>query len=173
VTLADLVFPTDERDERPAATVPAGLLLASIARRAVGTILDQLLVFLPVALVVVVRGYRLGDTVSDDMVLALNIAAAAVALCYETTMVALLGRTVGKFVTGTRVVRQSDGGEVGWVSAGQRALVPVVASAVPQIGWILGAGVYGMALLGPLRQGLHDRAAGTLVVLNGARATEL
>lgn len=170
MTPAGLVFPTDEREERPAATVPAGLVLASIGRRALGTILDQFLVFLPVAIVVVVQGYRLGDSVSDDMVLVLNIATAAVALCYDTVMIALLGRTVGKFATGTRVVRQVDGGEVGWFSAGQRALVPVVFSAVPDIGWALGAGVYAMAFLGPLRQGLHDRAAGTIVVLNGTHA---
>jgi uncharacterized RDD family membrane protein YckC len=84
-------------------------------------------------------------------------------------MVAMLGRTVGKLATGTRVVRQTDGGSVGWWAALQRAMVPVVFSAVPQAGPVLGIMVYAMALLGPLRQGLHDRAAGTLVVLHGAR----
>jgi uncharacterized RDD family membrane protein YckC len=42
---------------------------------------------------------------------------------------------------------------------------------LPEFSVFYAAGVYGLTLLGPLRQGLHDRAAGTLVVLNGARAS--
>jgi uncharacterized RDD family membrane protein YckC len=165
------MFSTDERDERQAATVPAGLVLAPIGRRALGAVIDQILVLLPVAAAAVIYGYRPGDTVTDNGLLVLNLATASVALIYESLMIGLLGRTVGKFATGTRVVNQTDGGRVGWFSAVQRALVPVVFSAVPTAGWLLGAIVYAFAFLGPLRQGLHDRAAGTLVVLNAARTT--
>ncbi len=165
------MFSTDERDQRHSATVPAGLVLAPIRRRALGAVIDQILVLLPVALGAVIYGFRPGDTLTDNGLLALNLATAGVALIYDSLMIGLLGRTVGKFVTGTRVVRLADGGAVGWYSAVQRALVPVVFSAVPTAGWLLGAIVYAFAFLGPLRQGLHDRAAGTLVVLNAARPT--
>jgi uncharacterized RDD family membrane protein YckC len=161
------MFPTDEREGREAATVPAGLVLASIGRRAGGAILDQLLVFTPVAAGAALSGYRPGDTVSDDALLVLNISTAVAALLYETLLIGRFGRTVGKIVTGTRVVRQTDGGRVSWFAALQRAMVPVVFSGVPEVGVALGLIVYAFAFLGPLRQGIHDRAAGTLVVRNG------
>lgn len=165
------MFSNDQRNEPVVAAVPAGLALSSIRRRAVGAVIDQILVLLPVALGAVIYGYRPGDTVSDDALLVLNVSTSVVALIYESLMIGAIGRTVGKLATGTRVVRLADGGPVGWFSAVQRALVPVVFSAVPQAGWLLGAIVYAFAFLGPLRQGLHDRAAGTLVVLNQVRVT--
>ena len=47
-----------------------------------------------------------------------------------------------------------------------RALVPSVAAAVPAWGFVLGGIVYGLAFVHPLRQGLHDRAAGSVVVMH-------
>jgi uncharacterized RDD family membrane protein YckC len=164
------VFPTDERDGREGATVPAGLVLAGFGRRIGGFAIDQVLVFIPVAIGVAALGYRSGDDVSNDAILVLNAAVALSRLIYETLLIGFFGRTVGKIATGTRVVRQVDGGRVGWFAAGQRAVVPVVFSGVPKFGVFYSAFVYMFAMLGPLRQGLHDRIAGTLVVRNGARA---
>ncbi len=152
-------------DDRPAPTVPVGLVLATLRRRALGAILDQLLVLLPVAIGVVISGYRPGDDLDENTLIWLNAVAVGVAFLYELLMVGFLGRTVGKFATGTRVVSQSTGARPGWFGAGQRAVVPAVAAAVPALGFLLGSIVYGLAALGPLRQGLHDRAAGTLVVM--------
>jgi uncharacterized RDD family membrane protein YckC len=45
-----------------------------------------------------------------------------------------------------------------------RALVPLSLGAIPRIGVVLSMLVYSLALWNPLRQGLHDKAAGTLVV---------
>lgn len=150
--------------DRKPPSVPAGLELASIARRAGGAVLDQLLVLLPVAIVAVAFGLRPGDSVNDDELLLLNIATVAVAFTYETLMIGAWGRTVGKVATGTRVVRSDDGTRVAWFAAAQRAVVPLVFSVVPQVGFVLGALVYSTAFFTPLRQGLHDKAAGTLVV---------
>jgi uncharacterized RDD family membrane protein YckC len=159
------VYPADERDiDRDKDAVPAGLVLATIRRRAIGAILDQLIVLLPVAIGAVVWGFRPGDHVGDSALFVLNVSSALTALVYETLLVGFFGRTIGKIATGTRVVRRLDGGRVTWFAAGQRAIVPVAASAVPSVGIVLGGLVYAMALLGPLRQGLHDRAAGTLVI---------
>jgi uncharacterized RDD family membrane protein YckC len=164
------VFSTDERDERDRATVPAGLVLASIRRRLGGFAIDQVLSIIPVAIVLVALGYRAGDDLSDDALLVLNLSLAFSRVVYETLLVGFFGRTVGKIATRTRIVRQADGGRVGWFAAGQRALVPVLFNGLPEIGVVYSALVYVFAFLGPLRQGLHDRAAGTLVVLNHARA---
>lgn len=148
------------------AAVPAGLQLATIGRRVGGLLLDQAIIVVPVVLGAVVAGVRPGDSISDDALLGINLALTAVSIGYHTVLIGLWGRTVGKLAAGTRVVRRVDGGRVGWASAAIRALVPVAFSAVPQLGVVLGIVVYAFALFGPLRQGLHDRAAGTLVVLN-------
>ena len=148
-----------------APTVPAGLTLAPLVRRVLGLLLDQLIIVVPVVIVAVGFGLRVGDEISDDALFWITFAATAVAFVYHTTMVGLLGRTVGKLATGTRVVRADGGEAVGWTAATMRALVPLVFGAVPQVGMVLGFVVYALASFSPLRQGLHDRAAGTLVVL--------
>ena len=152
-------------DDRPVPTVPAGLVLAPIGRRALGAMLDQLIVLIPVAVGIVASGFRPGEELDPDAVFALNAAAVVTAFVYALVMIGFLGRSVGKFATGTRVVRCDTGGRVGWVAAAQRAIVPALAAAIPAVGLALGFVVYGLALLGPMRQGLHDRAAGTLVVM--------
>ena len=166
------MFPTDERDERQTAAVPAGLVLAGLGRRLGGFAIDQVLVLVPVAVGAVIIGFRAGDTFSTDELFGLNIAMAASRLIYETLLIGFFGRTVGKIATRTRVVNQADGGPVTWFAAGQRALMPVLFSGLPEFSVFWAIGVYGLALLGPLRQGMHDRAAGTLVVLNGSVAAE-
>jgi uncharacterized RDD family membrane protein YckC len=92
----------------------------------------------------------------------------SLAFVYQTLMIGLLGRTVGKMAMGTRVVRLVDGGRPGWSDALMRALLPLALGAIPRIGVFLGVMVYSIALWNPLRQGLHDKAAGTLVVRNAA-----
>ena len=156
------MFPAGDEVARPA--VPAGLTLAPIGRRFAGLLLDQIIVALPVASVVVALGFRLSDTVTSRSLLLFNIALTSTAFIYETLMIALLGRTVGKLALGTRVVRLVDGGRPGWSESAMRALVPLSLGAIPRIGMFLSVGVYSLALWNPLRQGLHDRAAGTLVV---------
>jgi uncharacterized RDD family membrane protein YckC len=156
------VFPAG--DEVAHTAVPAGLTLAPIIRRVGGLVIDQILVALPVFAVVVALGFTPSDTVTSKSLLVFNIAVTSVAFVYETLMIGFLGRTVGKLAMGTRVVRLIDGGRPGWWEAVMRALVPLSLGAIPRVGVFLGVLVYSIALWNPLRQGLHDKAAGTLVV---------
>ncbi len=151
-------------DDADPTQVPANVTLASFPRRIGGLLIDEAVVLLPVVAVAVALGYRPGDRITDDALYAFSIGTSAVALAYETTMVGLLGRTIGKLATGTRVVHAGDGGRVGWGAAFMRSLVPVAFGAIPQVGAVLSLGVYALAFGNPRRQGLHDRAAGTLVV---------
>lgn len=84
-----------------------------------------------------------------------------VGLVYETTFIALRGQTLGKMAVGIRVVRQHDGAIPGWGPSFVRWFVPVLASIVPFGAMV----VYLWMLWDPRRQGLHDRAARTLVVV--------
>jgi uncharacterized RDD family membrane protein YckC len=158
------MFSTGDEVAQPA--VPAGLTLAPIIRRIGGLLIDQVLVALPIACAVVAVGFRPSDTVTSTSLLVFSIGLTSVALVYETLMIALAGRTVGKIAFGTRVVRLVDGGRPGWSEAAMRALVPLSLGAIPRIGVFLSVFVYSMAMWNPLRQGLHDKAAGTLVVRN-------
>ena len=151
-------------DDVAQTAVPAGLVLAPIIRRIGGFALDQMIVALPVGVVVVASGFKPSDTVTSQSLVAFNIAVTAVALVYQTVMIALLGRTVGKLALGTRVVRAADGARPGWTEAVMRSLLPLALGAIPSVGLFLVVVVYSLALWTPLRQGLHDKAAGTLVV---------
>jgi uncharacterized RDD family membrane protein YckC len=61
-------------------------------------------------------------------------------------------------------VNRLDGGQVTWSYAALRALIPTAVQLVPLIGPGLSLAVYVRAAFHPLRQGLHDAAAGTIVV---------
>ena len=156
------MFPAGEEVAQRA--VPAGLTLAPIGRRVAGLILDQLIVAVPAAIVIVAIGFTPSDAVTSRSLLTFNICLTSAAFVYQTLMIALLGRTVGKLALGTRVVRLVDGGRPDWWEAAIRALLPLALGAIPRIGVFLGIMVYSIALWNPLRQGLHDKAAGTLVV---------
>ena len=153
-------------DEVAPAAVPAGLTLAPIGRRMLSLVLDEIIVAVPAVLIVLAIGFTPGDTVTSGWLVVFNVALIATALVYETVMIAMLGRTVGKIAVGTRVVRMVDGRLPTWSESLIRALVPLSLGAVPRIGVYLSALCYAMALWNPLRQGLHDKAAGTLVVRN-------
>jgi uncharacterized RDD family membrane protein YckC len=91
---------------------------------------------------------------------------------YQVVAVAVWGRTVGKAASRTKVVREEDRGPVGWVGALTRWAVP----AVPTLAVSFVSDVAGLVALlwaivvysGILRdgqhRGLHDQAAGTIVV---------
>ena len=102
-----------------------------------------------------------------------RVVGAAVLALYFIGFVAVAGQTPGKMAVKLHIVVDSDGAVPGvWRAA--------VRFAVPNLVWVVGlslgfsgpadqvwqALVYGTALLGPRRRGLHDLAAGTIVVRN-------
>lgn len=158
-------------DARPGTLGPAPAgsdALASIAQRALAQVIDSLLVLAPVIVVVLV--FDIDPLAGQDGgesggLLAVTALWLAIGIVYETVAIAVFARTVGKRVLGLKVVRSEDGGRVGWTYASVRALVPAAAGLVPYIGLGLQVAVYLRAAFHPLRQGWHDAATGTLVVL--------
>lgn len=148
--------------------VPAALTLAPLWRRVVAQVIDQAVVLLPVAVVGLALGIRDVDGLADNA-FAINVSVVAIAFAYEFVMIGSWGRTLGKFALGTKVLRIDTAGPVLWYSSAIRALVPLAAGVIPGIGQILSLFVYFRAFLDKRRQGWHDRAAGTIVVMNPAR----
>ena len=91
-------------------------------------------------------------------------------LAYVVGMIAVRGQTLGKAALGARVVDAGTGAVPTLWQASTRAVVPLagvvvdVALGVAAVGafWVLT--VYGWLLVDERRRGLHDRAAGTVVV---------
>ena len=151
-------------DDSAGPIVPAGLHLASFARRGAGVVIDQVVITAPVFAAFYILGYTPNEAISEGRTVWFTIAITALGLVYETIGVWWWGRTLGKLVTGTRVVGITDGGRLGLTRSFQRSLVPTTLSAIPQVGPLLGIGVYVWAFFDPLRQGVHDKAAGSIVV---------
>ncbi len=156
------MFPTTE--EKVAPIVPAGLHLASFGRRVVGIVVDQIVIMAPMFALFYALGFAPKDAITDGRAVWFTVSVTALGLAYETTGVWLWGRTLGKLLTRTRAVSVVDGGGLGFVRSFQRSLVPTTLSAIPQVGPMLGIGVYVYAFFDPLRQGVHDKAAGSIVV---------
>ena len=137
---------------------PQADALASVGQRALAQVLDGLIIGIPLFVLTLSFGGDLTDA-QDDNLLWLG-----VGLFYNTAFVAISGATPGKRIMKLRVVNRTDGSPVNWTYAAVRALIPTVAGVVPVIGFALNIAVYVRAAFHPLRQGLHDAAAGTIVV---------
>lgn len=139
--------------------------LASVGKRALAQFLDGLVVGIPLFLLTAALGYTLtDDSLSDSELMWLTVLWVGVNLVYNIVAIAVYGRTLGKRMAGIKVVNRVDGGRVSWNYAAVRALIPTAVQLVPVIGPGLSLVVYLRAVFHPLRQGLHDAAAGTIVV---------
>jgi uncharacterized RDD family membrane protein YckC len=139
-------------------------VLAEPSQRLVARLVDMLIVGVPIA----TAATEIFPRETAQTVVA-PLAFAGVFLVYEALQLTLWGRTVGKRLTGLRVV-SADGGRLRAGQALVRSViyaVPPAARPVPVLNVL--AGIFWIAEIGLLfegdhRQALHDRAAGTLVI---------
>ena len=87
---------------------------------------------------------------------------------YSILLIHLRGQTVGMMAVGIRA-QTLAGSHPGWGGASLRWLVGDAILLFPLFGWILAMAFRLPILWNERRQGLHDLAAGTLVVLEGVR----
>jgi uncharacterized RDD family membrane protein YckC len=146
-------------------SLPTGVILTPIGRRVLGALLDGVVIGVPLALALLPFALPSGKLTDNQLFIA-GVASAVLSVIYHTVAIAVFGRTVGKLALSCRVVRSDDGGRIGWSAAAIRALIPSIAAALPGIGILLLVPVYGLAMVDQRRQGMHDKAAGTLVVMN-------
>lgn len=140
-------------------------VLGSIGMRAVAQLLDGLVIGIPLFVITFSMGLSLtNEDLTDSELLWITVLWVGVSLIYNTVAIAVWGTTVGKWIARLKVVDRADGSPVSLNYAAVRALVPTVVQLVPAIGPGLAIVVYLRAVFHPLRQGLHDAAAGTIVV---------
>lgn len=113
----------------------------------------------------------------DDAAVVRAVTMAGLVAGYEIVAVAVWSRTIGKLVAGTRVVALESGATPGWLQAFLRWAVPAIVSLgarfqgdgvagrlASMVSAVLTIVVYVGVLREPLRQGVHDKVAGTAVV---------
>lgn len=103
----------------------------------------------------------------------LRITLAVAPLLFELVFLLWRGATPGKMLFGIAVCSYADGGRCGAYQAGLRVFVPgvadvltlaVTAAGVRSLLGMVAPVMYLFAVYHPLRRGLHDRAAGTIVL---------
>ena len=120
--------------------------------------LIDLIVLGSVSMLVIRPLSRLGglEIAPDGIFAPYNIATAAVFFLYFVLMTKFFGQTVGKMVTGIRVVR-NDGGPLDWGTIVFRELIGrFLSKTLPILYWIVG--------FTPKKEALHDFIADTLVI---------
>jgi uncharacterized RDD family membrane protein YckC len=143
--------------------------VASLLQRFGGVVIDGLLTSM-VVVVPLLLGVVHFDTVQDLQISAgwagLLVVFGAV---YTIVPTALWGQTAGKLAVGTRVVVEADGSLPGWRRSVVRWFVSEGVGRVPYLGIWISLVVIGSIVLDPRRRGLHDKAAGTIVLRVPAR----
>lgn len=144
------------------ARLPGGRVVAGGSRRFAGWLIDAILATV-LAAAIHVGGFR-----GRPALTVLFVTTAT----YEVVAVATWGRTIGKLICGTSVVGIDTGSKPTWGAAVLRWLVPAstaVFGYLSSLGRMLESASFLVVYLGvlvhPLRRGLHDFTARTVVVL--------
>lgn len=146
-----------------------GPTYATFWRRVGARFLDELIVGIPliVVLVSIVSQADAGTGLSPedaDRLYTAGLLTLAISAVYEISLTALRGQTLGKMALGIKVVPAEGAGSVGWGWSSLRWLIPNAAARLPGLGSLLNLLVWAWMLWDPRKQGLHDKAARTLVI---------
>lgn len=141
--------------------------LASPGARVGARILDAIVIVIAMVVVLALGSASAaggsGEAAAAGFFAAILIAV-AFGLLYEVVQIALWGQTLGKRMTSVKVVHAVHGGTPGWGKSTGRWAIPGLLGLIPFIGWLLALICYLSLLWDRVRQGWHDKAAGTLVV---------
>lgn len=154
------------------------LRLAGLPYRAAARVVDLFVLLLAFVAVGTIVAGRLESDAPRNPYLA-DVIVFGLWASYEVVLHAIGGQTVGKMILRLRVVRLPDLGRPGPSRAFIRWFVPagvayVLGSVPAPWGFVTGAlalGVFLYALIEPRRRGLHDLAAGTVVVTERGEAS--
>lgn len=137
--------------------------LASVGQRIGGALIDGLLTSMVVVVPLLLGLITISDLqnrIPAGWALALLVFGAV----YTVGPTALWGQTLGKVAVGTRVVAENDGSLPGWRRSAIRWAIPGLLGRLPLIGILISLAVTASLVVDPRRRGLHDKAAGTIVI---------
>lgn len=134
-----------------------------MAQRIGGALVDGLLTSM-VVVVPLLLGIIDTDDLQDQLPLGWALALLVFGATYTIVPTALWGQTLGKVAVGTRVVAEADGSLPGWRRAAIRWALPGFVGRLPTVGIWFSLAIMASLVLDDRRRGLHDKAAGTIVV---------
>ena len=138
--------------------------LARPIRRLGARILDALIEgILYVPLLIAFAGGDAGDA-SGIGTVEFALIVLGVSICYEVPQIAVWGQTIGKRMTGIKVIHAVHGGTPGGGKAIARWAIPGLVYLIPVVGWLLPFLCYLSLTWDRVYQGWHDKVAGTLVI---------
>lgn len=148
-----------------------GVELASAGGRLGARIIDVVVMAVAILILIAIGvaaalGVDAGDdsAASTGVFVGFALLAVVVGILYEVSLIAIRGQTLGKMAVRIKVVRADNGLTPGWGKSIGRWIIPAVLGFIPLVGWLLSLLVYISLLWDKVRQGWHDKAAGTLVV---------
>jgi len=137
---------------------------ASPGRRLLGFVIDFFLLGTVSSLLLPLFDVTLEDIAEGTLPRAWEWTYIALTGLYQVGFVAWRGQTPGKMAVRTKVVSEAGGQVPGFGTAGARWLIVGAATALPVIGVLVLAAVYGSLMFDSRRQGIHDKVARTVVV---------
>jgi len=132
-------------------------------RRLVGFIIDWFVLVMLTLVIVSALGINMGEGSALRLPTSVRILQGFVGAAYYIMFTVSRGQTPGKMLLGTRVVLQRTGQIPTLVPAAVRWFVPGVWVFLPGVS-VVSIVIYGWLLFNVYRQGLHDKAARTVVV---------
>jgi uncharacterized RDD family membrane protein YckC len=138
--------------------------LASLAQRLGGALVDGLLTSMVIVVPILLGFVRFEDVQSLRIPPGWAVTLFLFAAVYTTVPTAIWGQTAGKLAVGTRVVVDEDGSLPGWRRSAVRWFVSEGLGQLPGIGLIVSIAVLVSLVVDRRHRGLHDKAAGTIVV---------
>lgn len=154
-------------DDDVVGTVP------SLSSRVGARVFDELVMAIPHLIVAAPYFAVTTDRFELDAPKWVAIVAAVLPIVYDFVFVAVAGATPGKMLFGLGVRRAADGGRVAPYQAGLRAFAPAIGGVFALVatteGWVslfalVTPIVYASVTWDLRRRGLHDKAAGTIVL---------
>lgn len=140
------------------------MIYASPGRRFLGFVLDFVLLGAATALMLPILGIPLEDVVDGVAPPSFEITTLLLAAVYQIGFITWRGQTPGKMAVRIKVVDEQSPALPTISAATVRWLIPAAAQFIPQVGLIAVIVVYGWLLIDPKRQGIHDKAARTVVI---------
>jgi len=132
-------------------------------RRFVGFIIDWFVLVMLTLVIVSALGIDMGEGSALRLPTSVRIFQGLVGAAYYIMFTVSRGQTPGKMLLGTRVVLQRTGQIPTLVPSAVRWFVPGVWVFLPGVS-VVSIVIYGWLLFNIYRQGLHDKAARTVVV---------
>ena len=135
--------------------------LARPIRRLGARILDTIVIVVVGLVLFIVSG---GVDDSGMSTVASVLLGLVIGIGYEVFQVAVWGQTIGKRMTGIKVINAAHGGVPGWGKATGRWAIPGLVALIPIVGPLLSLLCYVSLTWDRVYQGWHDKVAGTLVI---------